>query len=220
VALTRPIETSVRLILVRHGESNSSVARTIGGYRSCTGLSPLGRRQSELLRDRWAGRPEFEADALVASNYRRAHETAEIIAPALGGLDVSIDHGFGELDPGEICDGMTFEEFGARYPSTSRPGPGDELFPGGETSEAFHQRVRLAVERIVTVGAGRTVVVVCHGGVVDAVMRTLSQSPADCGFEVAVANTSITELVMLPDDRWRLLRCGDVAHLTPDERES
>ena len=196
------------------------MARTIGGHRSCTGLSPAGRRQSELLRDRWASRPEFEADALVASNYRRAYETAEIIAPALGGLGVSINHAFGELDPGETCDGMSFAEFEARYPSTSRPGPDDDVFPGGETREAFHRRVSVAVEDLVAVGAGRTVVVVCHGGVIDAVIRTLSQSPADCGFEVSVANTSITELLMLPGGRWRLLRCGDVAHLATDELKS
>jgi broad specificity phosphatase PhoE len=196
------------------------VARTIGGHRSCTGLSPVGRRQSELLRDRWASSPEFEADQLVASNYRRAYETAEIIAPALGGLGVSINHAFGELDPGEKCDGMTFEEFEARYPSTSRRGPGDDVFPGGETIEAFHRRVSVAIDGIVTVGGSRTVVVVCHGGVVDAVIRTLSQSPADCGFEVSVANTSITELLMLSGGRWRLMRCGDVAHLTTDELES
>jgi asparagine synthase (glutamine-hydrolysing) len=38
-----------RFVLVRHGESNATVARTIGGYRTCRGLSPLGRKQA--LRD-------------------------------------------------------------------------------------------------------------------------------------------------------------------------
>ena len=35
-----------RFIYVRHGESNSTVTRTIGGHRTCTGLSELGHQQA------------------------------------------------------------------------------------------------------------------------------------------------------------------------------
>ena len=38
-----------RLVLIRHGESVSSVQRTMGGPRTCGGLSPLGRKQAEAL---------------------------------------------------------------------------------------------------------------------------------------------------------------------------
>src|SRR3954470_21543734 len=83
-----------RLIFVRHGESNTTVARRIGGYRTCTGLSPLGRLQSERLRQRWAEAPDFTADALISSQFPRARETAEIISPALGGLPIEVVDGF------------------------------------------------------------------------------------------------------------------------------
>ena len=43
-----------RLVLVRHAESMATVRRIVGGPRSCTGLSELGRRQAEALRDRLA----------------------------------------------------------------------------------------------------------------------------------------------------------------------
>ena len=46
--------TPTRLILIRHGESRTTVDRVIGGPRTCSGLSDLGRRQTERLRDRLA----------------------------------------------------------------------------------------------------------------------------------------------------------------------
>ena len=38
-----------RITLIRHGESNVTVQRIIGGHRTCTGLSDLGRRQSATV---------------------------------------------------------------------------------------------------------------------------------------------------------------------------
>ena len=77
-----------RLVLVRHGESVATVERRIGGVRTCGGLSPLGRKQAEALAARLARTGEISADVLVASTMRRAVETAEIIAPALGDLPI------------------------------------------------------------------------------------------------------------------------------------
>ena len=45
-------EDKTRLILIRHGESNVTVERILGGEKSCTGLSDLGRAQACALRDR------------------------------------------------------------------------------------------------------------------------------------------------------------------------
>jgi len=77
-----------RLVLIRHGESVSTVERRIGGVRTCGGLSPLGRKQAEALATRLARTGELRPDVLVASTIRRAVETAEIIAPAVGDLRI------------------------------------------------------------------------------------------------------------------------------------
>ena len=37
-----------RLVFVRHGESNTTVARVIGGYRTCSGLSPVGTISNQV----------------------------------------------------------------------------------------------------------------------------------------------------------------------------
>lgn len=189
------------------------MARRIGGHRTCSGLSDLGRQQAERLRDRLAG-GELAVDALIASHYARAQETAQIIAPALGGLDVIEDDGFGEHDPGPDCDGMGFDEYVERYGAGWWQGdPFAISFPGGETIAAFQFRIGQAVRRTIDAFPEKTVVVVCHGGVIDAVLRMALKSPPTGGFEIFTLNTSITELHLVKDNLWRLIRYNDVGHL-------
>lgn len=209
-----------RVVLVRHGESNATVARTIGGPRTCSGLSELGRRQAERLCERLATSPEIEATALVASGYPRAIETAEAIAPALG-LTVETDVRFGEHDPGPECDGLSYDEFVQRHGMPDWEGdPFAPTFPGGETIAAFHHRVGAAFSEAVRDNAGGSIVVVCHGGVVNAVMRTVLQAPTTGAFDLFTLNTSITEVVQGRPDRWRLVRYNDAAHLAGLAAES
>lgn len=206
-----------RIVLVRHGESNVTVNRVIGGPRTCSGLSPLGVTQAQRLRDRWVATPEVQADVLVSSHYPRALQTAEIIAPALGDLPIITDEGFGEHDPGPECDGLSFKDFVERYPgATSWWDAGDPFattFPGGETVAAFQFRVGSALWRVLEQHADKTVVVACHGGVIDAVMRLAVKAPAMGQFQIHTRNTSITELVLLQQNLWRLDRYNDTAHL-------
>lgn len=203
-----------RVVLVRHGESNVTVRRVVGGPRTCDGLSDLGIRQAERLRDRLAETGEIEATHLVSSTYPRARQTAEIIAPALGIEDVVVDAGFGEHDPGPDCDGMSFQEFVDRFGMPDwESDPHDITFPGGETIAEFDLRVGAAFSRVLREQAGGTIVIVCHGGVVDGVVRTALRTARTGIFELHTRNTSMTEIVRVRPDRWRLLRYNDAAHL-------
>ena len=202
-----------RLVLIRHGESRTTVDRVIGGPRTCSVLSDLGRRQVERLRDRLAETGEISATALYASCYLRAIETAEIIAPVLG-LPVMEESGFGEHDPGPDCDGLTFESFIERYGMPDwETDPYAITFPGGENVAEFHHRVGTTLSRAVRDHRGGAIVVACHGGVIDAAFRSLLRLPAHGVFELSTTNTSLTELVTTRRDRWRLVRYNDAAHL-------
>ncbi|MEQ1700271.1 MAG: histidine phosphatase family protein [Ilumatobacteraceae bacterium] len=217
--MRRPVGSAdvTRLVLVRHGESIVTVNRVIGGHRTCSGLSPLGRQQAERLRDRWAANTEFETDVLLASHYPRAIETAEIVAPSLGGLSVVRDDGFGEHDPGPDCDGLSYKEYMERYdigPEAWDSGdPFATTFPGGETVASFQYRVGSAVRRTVDMYEGKTIVIACHGGVVDAVLRLALKAPGMGAFQIHTLNTSITELLLVKPNTWRLIRYNDTAHL-------
>lgn len=203
-----------RLIYVRHGESNTTVARTIGGPRTCSGLSPLGIQQAERLRDRWLDHAEFVPDVVISSQYPRANQTAQIVSQAFGCLDVHVELDFGEHDPGPDCDGMRFEEFIDLHGTGAwSDDPFGVSFPGGETLAEFQFRVGRAVRRTIDEHRGSTVVIVCHGGVIDAALRQALRTPPTGSFMINTLNTSVTELELQDSGSWTLRRYGDVAHL-------
>lgn len=208
---------TTRLLLVRHGESRAQVDRVVGGSTGCTGLSDLGRRQVEALARRWqdAG---VSADRLLSSTLPRAVETAELLAPAFGGLAVEQDVELCELEPGE-CDGLSWDDYQERYGVDMRADPYALLSPGGESVAGFLLRVGGALHRIAVGHAGATVVVACHGGVVDGslvcFLGLAVQRAAD--LDLRTTNGAVTEwLVEIDKGRpvhWALRRYNDAAHL-------
>ena len=94
------------------------------------------------------------------------------------------------------------------------------MFPGGETTAEFHLRVGAAISRTVREHAGRTIVVACHGGVVDAAFRLLLRAAPTGSFELQTLNTSITEFRQASSGTWRLIRYNDAAHLSGLPAES
>ena len=203
-----------RLVLVRHGESRATVERFLGGPRSCTGLTEFGRMQAAALRDRLMSGHDVSATALYASNFPRAIETANIMAPAIGSLAITVDSGWGEHDPGPDCDGMPYTEFVERFGTPKWDDLHAKVFPGGETVGQFQDRVVETLRRTVRNNEGGTVIVSCHGGVIDAVLRhTLHMHPVG-KFELSTTNTSLTELLHVQGTKWKLLRYNDAAHLS------
>jgi probable phosphoglycerate mutase len=155
-----------------------------------------------------------EATALFASNFPRALETANIIAPAVGSLPVTVDSGWGEHDPGPDCDGMTYDEFIERFGVPRWDGdPHDVVSPGGETISQFHDRVMETLRRTVRRHEGGTIVIACHAGVIDAVMRQTLHMHQTGKFELNTQNTSLTELFHVQGSKWRLVRYNDSSHL-------
>ena len=96
--------SSTRVILIRHGESQVAVDKIIGGFRTCNGLSELGRRQATALGKRFAFENEQVPGTLlptvfIASHFARAQETAQLIAHGIGHPPLITDPEFGEHDP-------------------------------------------------------------------------------------------------------------------------
>ena len=208
-----------RLVLVRHGEAQCHVDQVVGGTRGCTGLSDLGRRQAEALRRRLERTAELAAaDALYASTLPRAVETAEVIAAAVGASTVKQDEDLCELQPGE-ADGITWEEFRERYtyPGTGAVDLYRPMAPGAESWATFSARVGSALSRLVAAHEGQTVVVACHGGVIECSLRALGELPLAPRFLARIENTSLTEWERSPaggdETRWTLVRFNDAAHL-------
>jgi hypothetical protein len=111
----------------------------------------------------------------------RAVQTAEIIAPALGGLEVEQVEDLEERRPGE-CDGMTWEAYREAY---RREGWTfsiyEPLSPGGESFAEFQLRAATTLHQIAKRLAGRTIVVACHGGIIESSMVALLGLPPRVG---------------------------------------
>jgi broad specificity phosphatase PhoE len=96
-------------------------------------------------------------------------------------------------------------------------GPYASWAPGGESWAEFVARTGRALRTLADDHAGETVVVACHGGVIEAALIVLGDAPLGRRLGAHVENTSINEWVHAtgPDgvDRWQLIRYNDAAHL-------
>ena len=202
------------LYLIRHGEALGAVQNMIGD----TPLSPLGILQAERLRDRLAATGEISADVLIASTFARARQTAEIIAPALE-LPIMLDDEVQELRSGD-SEGMHFDEYRARYGGVNfRDTPFRPVAPNGENWGQFVLRACTAFDRILREHAGKTIVIVCHGGIIGVSflyflgIDTVHYPQA--GFDSANASITHWALYTIPGRpvRWRLLTFSDALHL-------
>jgi probable phosphoglycerate mutase len=217
-----------RIVMLRHGESRAQELRIVGGHQGCTGLSERGLAQVAALRDRLAETGELGEDVVLYSSLMpRAVQTAEILAPVLGGVEVGRECGLCEHHPGE-GDGLPWDEFEARYPYP--PAGWDPDFrrvPGSETWNEMADRVRGAIDELVEQHAGRTIVIASHGGpIVQAMIRFLAIDPSVQREQRAwfsPENTSITEFRFAvnpyrpgAEPSWELVRFNDVAHLASD----
>lgn len=203
-----------RMVLIRHGESASNAGGWLSGQESCGGLTDLGVTQAEALRARLAADPTMRPDVVLVSTMRRAVHTAEIISGPTGyAPEQHAD--LMERTSGE-AEGLTIAEYTAKYGKAPWTDWQNPLSPGGESGEDFGTRVLTATDRVLNEHRGKTIWVVCHGGVimVTAVRRwpsgnvDLTSIPA-----TSPMNTSISEWHVDGDDNWRMARYNDHTHL-------
>jgi probable phosphoglycerate mutase len=201
------------LYLIRHGDYIDEVDGKLVDH----GLSEKGVQQVERLRDRLARTSEIKADVLIASTLPRARHTAEILAPALD-PPIIFDKEFEEWynEDGSLSE----EEFMSRWKEVPvAQKPFYRWVPGCENWMEFALRVRLAFDRILTEYEGKTIAVICHGGIVEvAFLHLMELSWANLRLgTVAVDHASIThwKKVVMPDSttRWFLKGCNDTLHL-------
>jgi probable phosphoglycerate mutase len=213
----------MQLILVRHGDAHAGFHGPIAGPTGCAGLTALGRQQAVALRDHLAASGRVRADVLLASVLPRAIETASLIAPGLG-LEVSDrDCDLCEIHTGE-ADGVDWSEYNDRYGSFDMEAEPDRVFaPGGDSWNGFHARVGSTLERLARDHAGRTVLAVCHAGVIMASMRLLLGIPdPSTSAHLRPTNTGLTEWEHEPSvGSWMLRSYNEATHLLglpPPER--
>jgi broad specificity phosphatase PhoE len=150
----------MKLILIRHGETEWNKQRRIQGCRSDTRLSPKGLEEADRLA---AVLRKERIDAIYASPMKRASETAQIIAEACK-LPVNVFNELREIDAGEL-DGLFERELAGPYETAwkeFRNGNASTPLPGGESLQDLQKRTSWAVDRMLEKHIDGTVLVVAH----------------------------------------------------------
>lgn len=162
-----------RLLVVRHAESDWNAAGRWQG-RGDPPLSPHGHEQAAAAVPKLRGRVE----RVVSSALVRAHQTAQLIAGALGAGDVEVETDLVEIDVGKWT-GLTIGEVQERYGAELRAWRDGQLQapPGGEDKDAFLERVVRGLRTIAVRHQGRAVLVVSHGGCIGRLERHLGVFP-------------------------------------------
>ena len=141
------------LLLARHGETEWNRELRIQGSSDIE-LNALGRQQALELAEELAGIP---LDAIYSSDLIRARATAEAVA-ATHGLEVREDPRLRERSFGS-WEGLTRDDISA-LPEGSHH--------DGETDDEVRERVLEAVQAIADAHPGEQVLVVSHGGALNA----------------------------------------------------
>jgi broad specificity phosphatase PhoE len=205
------------LYLVRHGESDfdsREFVDTPRGRQWDPPLSERGRGQAVLLAQRLLAMET--PSALYASPLRRTRETVTPYAAA-SGLHVRFEDGLMEGHVGD-WEGVPFEEILATDEQMLHRVRNQEPIyrhaPGVEVLPAFRSRVHDAIEGILGRHPEGNVVVVCHGGVINAYVAPLLGVDHEMFF--IPENTSINSVVVAGDRR-RVRFLNDDLHLrSPD----
>lgn len=157
----------VQVLWVRHAEPERIAPG--GGVPANPSLTEAGRAQARRLAEWLRHEP---VDAVLSSPQRRAVETAEPVAAAHG-LAVEVVDGLVEYDV-QSDHYIPVEELRAAKDErwlAMLEGRWTEF--GGEAPDVFAARVAAIVDDVVARFAGRTVVAVCHGGVVNVALAAV-----------------------------------------------
>ncbi len=192
------------ILLIRHGETALNAARIV--QHPETPLNERGIGQAQRLAARLA---DFPIAAIVSSDYKRAHMTAEAIA-GVTGLAITTQESLRERNFGEargVPHGVLDSDL---YALDFHP-------RGGESWPMFHERVALAWAEVAERAAGTEgdLVVVSHALVCRSLAENQLTLGADMNGKVSRwPNTALTVIQQRAPWRVSLLACG--AHLDSD----
>lgn len=205
------------LYLVRHGRADyasRSFRDTPRGPTFDPPLDPAGLEQARLLARRLL---RLRPPAVVAcSPLRRALETVAPYAEAAG-VEVRVIEDLAEAHLGE-WERLTFEEILATDEEVVERLRNQEAIwhraPGGERLPEFRARVGRAIEGLLAAHPEGDVLVVAHGGVINAYVGPILGIEHEMFF--LPENASLNS-VIIEGDRRRVRFLNDVLHLTdPD----
>lgn len=204
--------TPTTLLLLRHGATvHTAEKRFSGSGGEDPPLTSEGEQQARAVAERIAG--AGTVDAVVSSPMRRARQTADIAAAALGLTVREVpdlrECGFGEWE------GLTFAEVRAGWPELLASWLADAgtAAPDGESFDAVRRRVVAAREKLLARHPQRTVLVVTHVTPVKMLVADALGAPLSAVYRMELSPASLTEVQWYAGGSACLRRFNDAAHV-------
>jgi len=209
---------ATRILAIRHGETLWNVDTRIQGHLNID-LNDTGRWQAERVGHALAEEP---IQAIYSSDLRRAFETAQAIAmaPARSAAQTPSpaqvtphlqlrERHFGHLQ------GKTWAEIETDWPEDCKRWRGRDPHwapAGGESLTALRERIQGCVNDLARQHMGEQIVLVAHGGMMDALYRLATQQSVEAPRTWHLGNAAINRLLWTPQGL-SLVGWGDVSHL-------
>jgi probable phosphoglycerate mutase len=208
--------TATRIIAIRHGETAWNVDFRVQGQLDIE-LNNRGRWQAQRTAQALF---DEEIAAIYSSDLLRAQSTAKAIAErslSESARPVKLHTGLRERCFG-LFEGFTQDQITTTWPEESRRWRQREpnfAPPGGESLVTLHQRVEQTVTELASQHLGEQIVLVAHGGVLDALYRLATGQSIEAPRSWVLGNASINRLLWSPDSL-TLVGWSDTQHLNDE----
>ncbi|MHC5796361.1 histidine phosphatase family protein [Lacisediminihabitans sp. FW035] len=195
-ALLRMLEITMRLLLIRHGQTPANVLGQLDTAHPGPALTALGERQAVAVAEALRSQ---QIDGVFASTLVRTQLTARPFAEA------TVIDGLHEIEAGDL-EGRSDKASARTYLETAfawGSGDLDVTMPGAGDGTAFFQRFDHAIAEVSHLD---TAVVFSHGAAIRVwtAGRATNVPPIFAGTH-ELDNTGVVELAGSPEDGWTLV---------------
>ena len=204
--------TTTKLCLIRHGETAWNAERRLQGHTDIP-LNAKGMLQARQMAQALKN-INLAFDFLYTSDLKRAADTAQAVVE-LFGVEAQVDSALRERHFGAL-QGFSISEAPLQRPDIWQAHITRDLdhdLEGGESIQQFSSRVQKALDNIQMRHAGKTILVVSHGGTLDMMYRIASKQSLSAERVASVPNASLNWISHSQGDGWSVGQWADTRHL-------
>lgn len=179
---------ATNLILIRHGITEWNKQGRYCGYKDVS-LSSQGKIQVVKLRNNLKN---ISFDRIYCSDRKRALQTRAIL---FGKSNFTRARDLREINFG-VFEGLKHDEIMEKYPKVYKEWLADPYkgrIPNAESMQVFKNRVQRAIKKILNFNRGKTIAVVCHGGVIGIFVSSILRSRDFWSYVPSAASVTIVE---------------------------
>ncbi len=156
------LPTRNKYFFIRHAESIINTKGVLNTVLENKDIAPLSEKGSLQAKQAAKDLHDKQVDVIFSSPFRRAKETADIIASEKG-MAVTVDERLREFLVGPVFEGKTLAEYHAAFPTSDRQMRLTTSAVGGETWLDMRTRLFAFMREIDARFEGKSIVVVTHG---------------------------------------------------------